>query len=157
MTVSEGLRNRLDTQGFLGVDTKSTARWLKFSPLMCAAGFAAGTYLQSPALLFTMALFAVGGLSFHHTPFDWLYLYTIRPVINGPDLPKRPAPARFACFIAVVWSSVTASAFLVDYSTAGLVLGAVLTAVALLMGTANYCIASVIWRKIYGWPDKDNE
>lgn len=155
MTVSEGLRNRLDTQGFLDVDTKSTARWLKFSPFMCMIGFAAGTYLQSPLLLFIMALFAVAGLSFHHTPFDWLYSYSIKPVINGPDLPKRPAPARFACFVAMVWASLTASAFLIDYNLIGLALGAILTGVAFIMGTMNYCIASVIWRRIYGWPDKD--
>jgi len=154
MTVSEGLRNRLDTQGFLDVETKSTARWLKFSALMCTIGFAAGTYLQSPILLYTMALFAVAGLSFHHTPFDWLYMYGIRPVINGPDRPKRPAPARFACFIAVVWSALTASAFLIEYNTIGTVLGIALTGAASLMGTVNYCIASKIWRKIYGWPDR---
>lgn len=155
MTVSDSLRNRLDVQGFLEVDDKSTARWLKFSPFMCMLGFAAGTYLQSPTLLFTMALFAVAGLSFHHTPFDWLYLYTIKPVINGPDLPKRPAPARFACFVAVVWSSLTASAFLIEMNTLGTVLGVLLTIAAALMGTVNYCIASKIWRMIYGWPDRE--
>jgi len=155
MTVSEGLRKRLDTQGFLDVETKSTARWLKFSPLMCTIGFAVGTYLQSPALLFSMALFAVAGLSFHHTPFDWLYLYTIRPLINGPDLPKRPAPARFACFVAVVWASVTASAFLIEYNMIATVLGIALTGAATLMGTVNYCIASKFWRMIYGWPDRE--
>ncbi|MFB6115753.1 MAG: DUF4395 family protein [Candidatus Nanohalobium sp.] len=155
MTVSDSLRKRLDMQGFLDVDTKSTARWLKFSPLMCAIGFAAGTYLQSPIILYTMSLFAVAGLSFHHTPFDWLYLYMIRPLINGPDLPKRPAPARFACFVAVVWGSLTASAFLIEYNLAGKILGIALTGVAVLMGTINYCIASKIWRMVYGWPDRD--
>ncbi|PSH00445.1 MAG: hypothetical protein BRC30_03485 [Nanohaloarchaea archaeon SW_7_46_7] len=155
MTVSKGLRKRLDTQGFLDVETKSTARWLKFSPLMCAIGFALGTYLQSPALLFVMALFAVAGLSFHHTPFDWLYLYAVKPVINGPELPKRPAPARFACFVAVVWSSVTASAFLIEYKMIATVLGIALTGAATLMGTVNYCIASSFWRMIYGWPDQE--
>ena len=155
MSLSDGLRHRLDVQGFLDVDTKSTARWLKFSPFMCMLGFAAGTYLESPALLFTMALFAVAGLTFHHTPFDWLYLYAIKPVINGPDLPKRPAPARFACFIAMVWASVTASAFLINFDLVGTVMGIALTGVALIMGTVNYCIASVIWRRIYGWPDRD--
>lgn len=155
MTVSEGLRDRLDTQGFLGVDTKSTARWLKFSPLMCAIGFGVGTYLQSPVLLYLLSLFAVAGLSFHHTPFDWLYLYAIRPVIDGPELPKRPAPARFACFVAVVWSSLTASAFLIEYNLIGTVLGIALTGAAILMGTVNYCIASKFWRMIYGWPDRE--
>lgn len=155
MTVSESLRKRLDVQGFLEVDTKSTARWLKFSALMCTIGFALGTYLQSPLLLFTMALFAVAGLSFHHTPFDWFYLYAIRPVIDGPDLPKRPAPARFACFFAVVWASLTASAFMIDYNLIGTVLGIALTGAAALMGTVNYCIASKIWRAIYGWPDQE--
>lgn len=155
MTVSEGLRKRLDTQGFLDVDSKSTARWLKFSPLMCAIGFGLGTYLQNPALLYTMSLFAVAGLSFHHTPFDWLYLYAIMPTIDGPDLPTRPAPARFACFVAVIWGSLTASAFLIDYNTVGTVLGIALTGAATLMGTVNYCIASKFWRMVYGWPDRE--
>ncbi|MCJ7428836.1 MAG: DUF4395 domain-containing protein [Candidatus Nanohaloarchaeota archaeon QJJ-5] len=152
--VSDWTRCRLDEQGFMDVEDKTVARWLKFSPLMCAIGFGAGTYLQSPLVLYLMGLMAVAGLTFHKTIFDWFYDAVIARVIDGPQLPDRPAPARFACFIAVIWSAFTASAFLVGYTTAGYVLGAGLTFAAGLLGTVNYCIASVLWRKLYGWPDR---
>lgn len=150
-------RWKLDVQGFLDVDDPTTARWIKFSPLLCAIGFAAGTALHSPAILYTMGLMAVFGLSFHKTPFDLLYQHVIRPVINGPVLPDRPAPARFACFVAVIWSALAASAFLAGFTLAGIVLGAALTLAAALMATRNYCIASIMWRKLYGWPDRSDD
>jgi hypothetical protein len=155
MTVSDSLRWRLDIQGFFDVDSKSKARWVKFSNFMCFLGFSAGTYLQNATLMYVMALFAVAGLSFHHTPFDYLYIYGIKPVINGPDIPKRPAPARFACFIGMVWAALTGSAFLIGYNTAGIVLGVALVIASGLQGIMNYCVASQLWRKIYGWPDRD--
>lgn len=155
MSISDSLRWRLDIQGFLDIDTKSQARWVKFSNFMCFLGFVVGTYLQSPILLYTMSLFAVAGLSFHHTPFDYLYLYVIRPVISGPDIPTRPAPARFACFIGMVWSAVTASAFLTGFNMIGIVLGVLLAIASGLQGVANYCVASHLWRKVYGWPDRE--
>lgn len=152
--VSDWTRCRLDEQGFTDVSDKQTARWIRFSPLMCALGFGIGTYLQNPALLYAMGLVAVAGLTFHKTVFDRFYELAIRPIIDGPMLPDRKAPARFACFVAVIWSAFTASAFLVGYTTIGYVLGAGLTIAAGLLGTVNYCIASVIWRKLYGWPDR---
>jgi len=154
MSISDSLRWRLDIQGFLDIDTKRKARWVKFSNFMCFLGFIAGTYLQSPVLLYSMGLFAVAGLSFHHTPFDWLYIYTIKPIIKGPDIPERPAPARFACFIGMVWSAFTGSAFLIGYNNIGIALGIALCIASGLQGLLNYCVASQLWRKIYGWPDR---
>jgi hypothetical protein len=154
MTMTDRQRANLDVQGFLDVDDKQVARWLRFSPAMCTIGFAVGTALHSAVILYIMGLMAVIGLSMHHTPFDWFYNVAISPVLGTPTLPKRPAPARFACFVAVVWSALTASAFLAKFTTAGVILGTALTIAAGLLAVRNYCIASVIWRKIYGWPDR---
>ena len=126
MGLSDSLRWRLDIQGFLDVESKSQARWLKFSNFLCFLGFTAGVLLQNAVLMYLMALFAVAGLSFHNTPFDYLCRYVIRPVINGPEIPERPVPARFACFIGMVWAALTGSAFLIGYDQIGIVQGVLL-------------------------------
>jgi hypothetical protein len=47
---------------------------------------------------------------------------------------------------------VTAWAFSAGHAVAGYTLGAVLTVVALLVGTTDICIPSMISRSISGWP-----
>lgn len=150
MVLDNFQEKHLKAQGFVNLDDPSQATWLKFSALMCATGFGIGTYLQSPATLFAMGLIAVSGIAFRRTIFDIFYNQIIARILSNPDLPERPAPARFACFIGVIWSSITATAFLVNATTLGLILGAILTFVALLMGTINYCVASEIWKKVFG-------
>lgn len=155
MTLNDRLRKMMDIQGFLDVEDSQVAHWIKFSNFICFVGFAIGTYLQSPLILYAMGLVAVLGLTFHNTPFDHFYNHLIAPVLDKPKLPSRPPPARFACFVGLVWATFTGSAFLVGWETIGLVLGVLLVIASGLQGVANYCIASVVWRKIYGWPDQE--
>ena len=155
MTLNDRLRRMMDIQGFLDVEDTEIAHWVKFSNFVCFVGFTAGVYLQSPMILYLMSLVAVLGLTFHNTPFDHFYNLAIAPVLSKPQLPERPAPARFACFVGLVWSAFTASAFLVGWTGAGIVLGVLLVIASGLQGIGNYCVASVLWRKIYGWPDRE--
>ncbi len=154
MSFSEWERQKLDVQGFCDVEDPAVARGLRFSPLVCTVGAAAGTVLYSAAIMYFLAVMAAIGLVFHRTPFDWLYNRAISPVLETPPLPKRPAPSRFACFIAMVWCTLTGSAFLFGFTVIGTVLGVALVIVAGVMTVWNYCIASVIWRKLRGWPER---
>lgn len=157
MVLDKFQRKHLEVQGFIDLDDPSQATWLKFSALMCATGFGIGTALQSSHILFAMGLIAVSGIAFRRTIFDMFYNQMIAKILKNPKLPERPAPARFACFIGVIWSSMTATAFLINATTLGIVLGIILTFVALLMGTINYCVASEIWKKAFGTQQIENK
>lgn len=154
MTLNDKLRKKMDVQGFLDVEDPEVAHWVKFSNFLCFVTFTIGTYLQSPVILYTMGPVAIAGLTFHNTPFDHLYNRVIAPILNKPKVPQRPAPARFACFVGLVWSAVAASAFLVNYDLVGMFFGWTLVVFSGLQGLMNYCVASIAWRKIYGWPDR---
>ena len=122
--------------------------WLgfRFAPALCLAGIALGTLLASPPLLFGMAGFAfVGGFVTAKHPFDYLYDFSVRPLLGGPEVPPSPAPRRFACQLATLWILAIAVAFLGGASTLAWILAAPLLLVGLTVSTTNWCLPSLIY------------
>lgn len=166
MPVSDKIRDRLETQGFVGVcrndsaDLGSIELWLRFSPTVCLAGVIVGTMFAYPTFLAGFALIAAFGVVFPNTPFDYLYNYLIRPLVDGPKLPTRKAPSRSACFVGMLWFAAIWYAFTSGMMLVGYALGAIMTVVVSAMAFQQYCIASVLYRRIFGWSDiedADNE
>ncbi len=155
--ISPVTRRRLDIQGFTDVEEnllKQTASWLRFSFVLCTILAALGTVLASPTFLYVLTPFAALAAIFPTHPFDLIYNYGIRHLTKTPALPKRGAPSRFACGLGSVWLIVTAITFQAGNPTIGYILGGSLTFVALLVSTINFCIPSIIYRSIFGFPPK---
>jgi hypothetical protein len=59
--------------------------------------------------------------------------------------------------MGAVFLLVTAWAFSSGHVAAGYALGGILTSVALLVGTTDICIPSIVYRSIFGWPPAREE
>lgn len=155
--ISSVTRRRLDIQGFTNVDEnllKQTASWLRFPFALCTILAALGTMLASAVILYVLTPFAILAAIFPVHPFDMIYNHGARYLTKTPQLPKRGAPSRFACGLGSVWLIVTALIFQEGNLTIGYILGGSLTFVALLVSTINFCIPSIIYRSIFGFPPK---
>jgi len=146
---------RLDIQGFDTVDEQvlaPVAPWLRLAFGLCAVLGGVGTALASPTILLVLALFAALAAASPVHPFDLIYNYGIRHFTGTGPLPKRGAPSRFGCGMGAILLLVTAWAFSAGHAGVSYALGGVVTFAALLVGTADVCIPSLIYRSIFGWP-----
>ena len=153
--IKPGTIRRLDIQGFENVSTDRLAEvapWLRMAFGMCAILALAGTALGSPEILWVLIPIAALAAAFPVHPFDLIYNHGIRYLTNTGPLPKRGAPARFACGMGAVWLAVTSWAFWSGHATAGYILGFSLASVATLVSTTDICIPSMIFRVIFGPP-----
>ena len=145
----------LDIQGFDTVDAQELARvapWLRLAFGLCTLLGGLGTVLASPAILLVLAAIAAVAAASPVHPFDLIYNYGIRHLTGTGPLPKRGAPSRFGCGMAVVFLPVTAWAFWAGHLVAGYLLGGVLTFVVFLVAATDICIPSMIYRSVFGWP-----
>ena len=153
-------KRRLEIQGFTEVDQEvlaETAPWLGFPYGICAILAAVGTVLASPAVLLGLTFFSAWGVASPVHPFDYIYNYGIRYVTGTGPFPKRGAPGRFACGLGTVWLVATAWAFYSGMMLAGYILGVLLVFVAGLVGTTHFCIPSLTFRSIFGFPEKTGD
>ena len=154
------VKRRLEIQGFTEVDhgvLEETAPWLRFAYGLCAALAAVGTILASPVILLGLTFFSAWGAASPVHPFDYIYNYGIRHITGTGPLPKRGAPGRFACGLGTVWLMATSGAFYAGMMLTGYILGALLVLVAVLVSTIHFCIPSLIYRTIFGFPAKTGE
>jgi hypothetical protein len=133
--------------GALG-DEERKALWLglRFAPLLCLAGIATGTALESPTILLGMASTALlGGFVLANHPFDHVYNLALRPLLGGPKLPPSPGPRRFACQLATVWVAAIAFAFLAGAPAVAWALAVPLLLAGSFVGATNWCLPSFIY------------
>ncbi len=157
VTLTDTTRRRLEIQGFIGVDDQlltQTAPWLRLAFGLCTILAAIGTAMGSAEFLLLLTPIAALGAIFAVHPFDLVYNHGIRHVRETPPLPKRGAPSRFACGLGTVWLIATAYAFYSGATTVGYILGGSLVVVGTLVGTIHFCIPSMIFRAIFGYPEK---
>jgi hypothetical protein len=154
-TMTPRKRRLLDIQGFDSVDVRElapVAPWLRLAFGLCALLGGVGTALASPTILLVLAPFAVLAAASPVHPFDLIYNYGIRHFTGTGPLPRRGAPSRFGCGMGAILLLVTAWAFSAGHTGVGYALGAVVTFAALLVGTTDICIPSMIYRSMFGWP-----
>jgi hypothetical protein len=155
--ISPTQRRRLDIQGFECVDDATlapVARWLRLAFGLCTLIAGIGTLLASPAILLALVPIALLAALFPIHPFDLLYNHGIRFLTGTGPLPRRGAPARFACGVAAAWLPLTAFAFANNHPGVGYTLGATLVAVGALVSTRDICIPSLMFRSIFGFPPR---
>ena len=159
-TLTPTIKRRLEIQGFTAADQavlEETAPWLRFAFGLCTVLAAVGTIWASPPFLLGLAFFSAWGAASPVHPFDYIYNYGIRHAIGTGPLPKRGTPGRFACGLGTVWLLSTAWAFANGLMLTGYILGAMLVLVAGLVSTIHFCIPSLIYRVIFGFPPRTEE
>lgn len=155
--LSHKTRRRLDIQGFEHVDDRMlapVAPWLRLAFGLCAFLAALGIALASPAILLLLATIAALAALFPVHPFDLLYNHGIRFLTGTQPLPHRGAPSRFACGLGAIWLLPVAWAFYAGHDVVGYALGGALTAVAALVSMTDICIPSLVYRSLFGFPQR---
>ncbi len=141
-----------EAQGFCNLDDatlKELAPWMRWSPALCTVFMAAGTALNSPLILWSLAAIAFLGTLLPFHPFDLLYNYGMRFVTGTRPLPYHGAQRRFACGIATVWLIGTGWAFYAGFTLVGYALGISLVLVAGLVSVTHFCIPSLIYNTFF--------
>ena len=154
--LSRVTRQRLEAQGFVGVDDTTLAQvgpWLRLAPAVCATWAALGTLRASPALLWALMPFAATGALTSGHPFDAVYNHGIRHALGTPRLPAYQAPRRFACAVATVWLGATGWAFVTGARRRGQILGSGLVVAALVPTLTDFCIPSFVFGLLFGRPE----
>lgn len=152
MTISSVVRSRLEAQGFCNLDDATLAElapWMRWSPVLCTVFMVAGTALNSPLILWSLAAAAFLGMLLPFHPFDLLYNYGMRFVTGTRPLPYHGAQRRFACGIAAVWLIGTGWAFYAGFTLVGYALGIPLISVAALVSVTHFCIPSLIYNTLF--------
>lgn len=146
------VRCRLEAQGFLGLDDDTLAElgpWLRWSPVLCTITMTIGVALQSPYVLWALAVAAFFGALLPFHPFDLIYNYGVRHLAGTRPFPHQGPQRRFACGLASAWLVGTGLAFYSGQITLGLLLGLSLIAVAALVSLTHFCIPSTIYNKLF--------
>jgi hypothetical protein len=152
MSVNPVTRQRLEAQGFFGLDDATLAEvgpWLRWSPVLCTFVMILGVSLQSPSILWLLAGIAFLGVFLPFHPFDLLYNYGVRHLTGTRPFPHNGPQRKFACGLASAWLVATGWAFYAGMSTLGYALGISLILVAALVSVTNICIPSMIYNTIF--------
>lgn len=152
MPINSIVRKRLEAQGFCNLDDDALgelAPWLRWSPEICALIMIIGVALQSPYVLWALAVIAFFGALLPFHPFDLVYNYGVRYLTGTRPLPHQGPQRRFACGVATVWLVATGWAFQVGAIAAGLILGILIILVAGLVSITHFCIPSFIYNSLF--------
>jgi Domain of unknown function (DUF4395) len=152
VSLTSWMDDNLATQGYRlsAGERRGLALGLRFPTALCLGLVTVGVVLQSALLLFALsAIGLVAGFTTRH-PFDLLWNHAVRHVFRAPPVPPNPARRRHAFKVATVWLLVVATFFAVGWSTAGVVLGAMLLAACSAVTVFNLCLPSIalsLWER----------
>lgn len=145
-------RARLESQSVVGVGDRTLADiqfGLRFSPALCTTGVAIATALASwPLVLVMMATAVLGAVTPRH-PFDWVYNYGVRHLLDKPPIPRNAAPRRFSCAVGAVWLAITAGSFFLGWNVVGYILGAGMTGMAAFVAVTHICLPSLVYIRLF--------
>ena len=152
-TVTVTVRERIQAQGFCGLDDKTYAQInypLRLSPAICMVWATVGTALTSPTILWALVPFAALGAILPGHPFDVLYNYGLRHLLGTPALPRYGARRHFACALATIMLLATAWGFQAGMPLLGSIAGWSLVTAAFVNVSTGFCIPSFIIRLFFG-------
>lgn len=122
---------------------------LRFTPAVCSAIAVYGLIIQSPALLFFVAMLGMWAFFFPSGhPMDLLYNKIICPLIKAEPLPANPLQRRLACFAAGMMNTAAAIFFLVGLPMAAYITGGLLMILQAIVIFTHFCTLSWIYEKV---------
>ncbi len=99
--------NNLDEQGYTALSQEEKSKLniaLRVTPILCIATVIFGIYLQDWRIFAMLTVFGIlGAATTQWQPFDVLYNFALRYVLNSPKLPPSPKQKRFACGVGAVF------------------------------------------------------
>lgn len=150
--LSSTTKRRLKVQGYNCYSDKELNDYkygIRFAYYLCDSLVILGLLLANLWILTTAMTIAFLGWLLPKHPFDYLYNYVIRHMINKPNIPPRTNQVRFACGIAAVWLSGTIFLFHLGLNIWGYLAGVLLASVATLVATTDICIPSMIYNALF--------
>lgn len=145
-------RRRLETQGYIGLTDSELNDFkfgIRFAYYLCGSIVILGLALTNLKILFATMIMALWGAIPPYHPFDYLYNYLIRHLVNKPKMPPRSNQGRFACGIATVWVGGIIYLFYVGLNFWGYIAGGILVLIAALVSTMDICIPSMIYNFLF--------
>ena len=82
-------------------------------------------------------------------PFDYLYNHSFRFLIDKPRVPIRTNQAKFACSLATAHLALVIFLFNSGYILTANVLIAPILLQAVVVGTIDYCVPSIIYTSLF--------
>ncbi len=145
-------RKRFETQGYHGFSDTELNDFkfgIRFAYYLCGSLVVLGLLLTNLKILAVAMIIAFFGSLPPYHPFDYLYNYVIRHLINKPKIPARSNQGRFACGIATVWLGGTIYFFYVGLNVLGYIAGGILVSIATLVSTMDICLPSIIYNLMF--------
>ncbi|HJN05787.1 MAG TPA: DUF4395 domain-containing protein [Bacteroidales bacterium] len=150
--ISRARIKRLKVQGYSNYSDEMISELAfgnRFAYGLCSAILLIGVILANIPLLAIMMIIALFGVILPYHPFDYIYNYLIRGMINKPKLTRRSKQLKFACGIATIWIAAVIYLFYAGFALAGYIAGGVLSFVAILVSTTDICIPSIIFNFLF--------
>lgn len=150
--ISSVRRKRLQIQGYQGFtdcELNDFKYGIRFAYYLCSLLLLLGLLLANIKILAMLMIVAFTGSLAPYHPFDYLYNYGIRHLIQKPKVPRRTNQGRFACGIATVWLGAIIYLFHEGLTMAGYIAGGILISVAVLVSTTDVCIPSMIYNSLF--------
>ncbi len=145
-------RKRLEVQGYYGFtdcELNDFKFGFRFAYYVCGSLVVLGLILSNQKILIAAMIVAFFGSLPPNHPFDYLYNYVIRHLINKPKIPPRSNQGRFACGIATVWMSGIIYLFYAGLNVWGYIAGGILVSIASLVSVLDICIPSMIYNFLF--------
>ncbi len=152
-------KKRLIIQGFSCYTDKELNDYkhgIRFSYYLCDLLLILGLLLANFYILATIMIISFFGALLQHHPFDYLYNYVIRHIINKPPIPIRTNQTRFACGIAAVWICLIIFLFYIHLNLWAYIAGGIIVFVATLVATTDICIPSMIYNFLFKKEQQNN-
>lgn len=153
MALSPAVKQRLEMQGFTGLDEAtlcSVEPVTRLTPLLCSVSALVTGLTGSAYVAWVFAALGVLGAIFPRHAFDLLYSLVLRPLLRGPALPPNGGGRRLACGMGGLMLAGAGWAFFVDAMVLGYVLCGVMTVMAAIAGLTHFCLAALIYRALFG-------
>lgn len=151
MPVNPIVRNRLEAQGFCGLDDETLAElapWMRWTYTIGTLVTLIGVVSMSPGVVWVLAAITSVGIFLPFHPFDLLYNYGARILTGTRPFPPSGPQRRFVFVVATAWLIATGWAFYIGADIAGIVLGVPLILVGALASITNFCIPSFIYNTV---------
>ena len=150
--LSKSRIHRLKVQGYFNYSDAEISEFAfgnRFAFIVCSSITAFGVASSNLPVLAAMTLIALFGVILPYHPFDYIYNYILRSMINKPKLPPRSKQLKFTCGVATIWLAGTMSLFYNGLAISGYVIGGLLVTVAFIVSTTDFCIPSNIYNLLF--------
>lgn len=150
--ISSAHRKRVEQQGFVNFSDQELYDFklgIRFPYILCSTLAALGIVLTSIPILAVALGFAFFGMFPPYHPFDYLYNYGVRKILNKPKTPPRANQGRFACMLATLMLGTIIFLFKKEMFLEGYIVGGLFLGTSFLVSYFDICIPSMIYNLIF--------